>query len=99
MSRVRFPRGAAGDLPARASDAPAVLLTGPPGAGKTTLLVETAAALRADGWEPIYLDLLGAASSPERFVRAPPSTRCPRRRARSGRRRWTARWASPPAAS
>jgi AAA domain-containing protein len=70
MSRVRFPRGAAGELPVRAQAPAALVLTGPPGAGKTTLLVETAAALRAEGWEPIYLDLLGAASSPERFVRA-----------------------------
>src|SRR5262249_22204396 len=45
-----------------------LLLTGPPGAGKTTLLLETARALAARGWAPIYLDLMGAASSPERFV-------------------------------
>ncbi len=70
MNRVRFSRGAAEDLPARAQEPAALVLTGPPGAGKTTLLVETASALRAAGWEPVYLDLLGAASSPERFVRA-----------------------------
>ena len=70
MSRPRFPRGAAEDLPTRAQDSPPLVVTGPPGAGKTTLLVESAAALRATGWEPVYLDLLGAASSPERFVRA-----------------------------
>jgi hypothetical protein len=70
MSRPRFPRGDAEDLPARAQSSPPLLVTGPPGAGKTTLLVETAAALRAIGWEPVYLDLLGAASSPERFCRA-----------------------------
>ena len=70
MSRPRFPRGDAEDLPTRAQSEPPLVVTGPPGAGKTTLLVETAAALRAVGWEPVYLDLLGAASSPERFVRA-----------------------------
>ena len=70
MSRPRFPRGDAEDLPTRAQASPPLLVTGPPGAGKTTLLVEASAALRAAGWEPVYLDLLGAASSPERFVRA-----------------------------
>jgi AAA ATPase domain len=45
-----------------------VLLFGPPGAGKTTLLLETARALSARGWTCIYLDLMGAASSPERFA-------------------------------
>jgi len=44
------------------------LLFGPPGAGKTTLLLETARALSARGWTCIYLDLMGAASSPERFA-------------------------------
>ena len=45
-----------------------MLLFGPPGAGKTTLLLETAGALSARGWTCIYLDLMGAASSPERFA-------------------------------
>ena len=45
-----------------------VLLFGPPGAGKTTLLLETARALSGRGWSCIYLDLMGAASSPERFA-------------------------------
>jgi hypothetical protein len=70
MSEVRLPRGAASVLPERVKDSPPTLVTGPPGAGKTTLLLETADALRARGWEPVYLDLMGAASSPERFVRA-----------------------------
>jgi hypothetical protein len=46
-----------------------LLLAGPPGAGKTTLLLETAQALAA-GVTVVYLDLMGAASSPERFVSA-----------------------------
>ncbi|HET8647221.1 MAG TPA: ATP-binding protein, partial [Vicinamibacteria bacterium] len=41
---------------------------GPPGAGKTTLLQRTARALEGAGWATVYLDLMGAASSPERFV-------------------------------
>ena len=45
-----------------------LLVTGPPGAGKTTLLESAADALAADGWQPVYLDLFGAAASPERFV-------------------------------
>ena len=70
MSATRFPRGAAADLSQRLRDSPPILVTGPPGAGKTTLLLETADALRTAGWEPVYLDLMGAAASPERFVRA-----------------------------
>jgi hypothetical protein len=46
------------------------LLTGPPGAGKTTLLLRVAERLRADGWACVYLDLMAAASSPDRFVTA-----------------------------
>jgi AAA ATPase-like protein len=45
-----------------------LLVTGPPGAGKTTLLHVVAARLREQGWTAVYLDLMGAASSPERFV-------------------------------
>ena len=70
MSGARFPRGAAAGLSEQLRRAPPILVTGPPGAGKTTLLLETADALRAAGWAPVYLDLMGAASSPERFVRA-----------------------------
>lgn len=70
MSEVRFPRGAASGLAEQAGHAGPILVTGPPGGGKTSLLLETAAAMRARGWEPVYLDLMGAASSPERFVRA-----------------------------
>src|SRR3989442_8130798 len=55
---------------ARAPQAGPVLLFGPPGAGKTTLLLDTARALSARGWTCIYLDLMGAASSPERFALA-----------------------------
>jgi hypothetical protein len=46
------------------------LLTGPPGAGKTTLLLRVADRLRAEGWACVYLDLMAAASSPDRFVTA-----------------------------
>ena len=53
---------------ARVPQAGPALLFGPPGAGKTTLLLETARALSARGWACIYLDLMGAASSPERFA-------------------------------
>jgi len=70
MSRVRFPRCEASALAEHALHAAPILVTGPPGAGKTTLLLETAQALRSRGWEPAYLDLMGAASSPERFVRS-----------------------------
>ena len=55
---------------ARVAQAGPALLVGPPGAGKTTLLLEAARALSARGWTPIYLDLMGAASSPERFAMA-----------------------------
>jgi hypothetical protein len=51
-------------------DAGPLLLYGLPGSGKTTLLQLAAAALRARGWEPVYLDLLGAASTPDRLARA-----------------------------
>jgi hypothetical protein len=47
-----------------------VLLAGPPGAGKTTLLLRLADDLAREGWLPVYLDLMGAASSPDRLVSA-----------------------------
>jgi hypothetical protein len=57
-------------LVSRVKAGPALVLSGPPGAGKTTLLQGLAGALTRDGWVPVYLDLMGAASSPERFVAA-----------------------------
>jgi hypothetical protein len=54
----------------RAREGPPIVVTGPPGAGKTTLLLQTAKALEAEGWAVVFLDLMGAASSPERFVSA-----------------------------
>lgn len=45
-------------------------LVGPPGAGKTTLLLRVKALLEASGWACLYLDLMAAASSPDRFVTA-----------------------------
>lgn len=47
-----------------------VVVCGPPGAGKTTLLVQLGRRLRAQGWTAVYLDLMAAASSPDRFVTA-----------------------------
>jgi len=47
-----------------------VLLAGPPGAGKTTLLLRLADHLAREGWLPVYLDLMAAASSPDRMVSA-----------------------------
>jgi DNA polymerase III delta prime subunit len=47
---------------------PPFLFAGPPGAGKTTLLLGLARAFERDGWVCLYLDLMGAASSPDRFV-------------------------------
>ena len=68
---ARPPRLLPRQLPgARARSPPPSSLTGPPGAGKTTLLLRAADALAAAGWVPVYLDLMGAASSPERFVHA-----------------------------
>ena len=57
-------------LLARLREGPPFLLAGPHGAGKTTLLRHAATALAAEGWTPVYLDLMGAASSPDRFVTA-----------------------------
>jgi hypothetical protein len=54
----------------RASAPGPLLVAGPPGSGKTTLLRETHDALATAGWQPVTLDLMGAASSPERFVLA-----------------------------
>lgn len=54
----------------RALDGPPLLLAGPPGAGKTTALLSLAETLAASGWIPVYLDLMGAVSSPGRFVEA-----------------------------
>jgi hypothetical protein len=54
----------------RAKEGGPLVLAGPPGAGKTTLLLQAAQALADAGWTPVYLDLMGAASSPERFVNA-----------------------------
>lgn len=54
----------------RTRSGPPLLLVGPPGAGKTTLLLRVAAECRAAGGLPVYLDLFGACSSPDRFVRA-----------------------------
>ena len=51
-----------------ARQGPPLVLTGPPGAGKTTLLRQLAKHLAAEGSVPIYLDLMGACSTPERFV-------------------------------
>ncbi len=57
-------------LSRRARSGPPLLLSGPPGAGKTTLLLRLREVLAAEGWLPVYLDLMGAASSPDRFVLA-----------------------------
>lgn len=54
----------------RAQEGPPLLLTGPPGSGKTTLLLAAVDALTTEGWHPVYLDLLAAATSPERFVQS-----------------------------
>ncbi|MCI0548682.1 MAG: ATP-binding protein, partial [Candidatus Rokubacteria bacterium] len=57
-------------LLARARSSPPFLLTGPPGAGKTTLLLSLRETLVREGREPVYLDLMAAVSSPDRFVKA-----------------------------
>lgn len=57
------------ELSAKVRGSPPFLFAGPPGAGKTTLLLRLAEALARDGWAPVYLDLMGAASSPDRFVK------------------------------
>jgi hypothetical protein len=57
-------------LLSRARGGSPALLSGPPGAGKTTLLRSLGKRLEAEGWAVVYLDLMAAASSPERFVAA-----------------------------
>lgn len=61
-------RGLIEELLARARAGKPVVLTGPPGAGKTTALRALGAELAREGWVPVYLDLMGAASSPDRFA-------------------------------
>jgi hypothetical protein len=56
-------------LRARARGAPFVI-TGPPGIGKTWLLAALSERLQAEGTLAVRLDLMGAASSPDRFVAA-----------------------------
>jgi DNA polymerase III delta prime subunit len=56
------------ELLLRARSGKPFLLAGPPGAGKTTALRAVGAELAREGWVPIYLDLMGAASSPDRFA-------------------------------
>ena len=69
MSRFEVPRpDLAAALLARAREGPPLLLTGPYGAGKTTLLRQAAEVLAREGWLPVYLDLMPAASTPERLV-------------------------------
>ena len=69
MSTFEVPRP---DLEAQVRGAalagPPFLLAGPPGAGTTTLLLGLRRALESEGWACLYLDLMGAASSPDRFV-------------------------------
>ena len=47
-----------------------LLVIGPPGSGKTTLLLQLRERLLHEGLQPVYLDLMAAASSPDRFVKA-----------------------------
>ncbi len=69
MTRFEVPRpDLVAALLTRAREGPPLLLTGPYGAGKTTLLRQAAEALSREGWLPVYLDLMAAASSPDRLV-------------------------------
>ncbi len=69
MSPFEVPRADLDEaLVGRARAGPPLLLAGPPGAGKTTLLLRLRERLAGEGWLPVYLDLMGAASSPDRFV-------------------------------
>lgn len=66
-----LPRGRLVDeLAARTRDGAPALLCGPPGSGKTALLGMVAKRLSAQGWQPVYLDLMTAASCPDRLVHA-----------------------------
>jgi hypothetical protein len=56
------------ELLLRARGGKPFLLAGPPGAGKTTALRALGDHLAREGLAPIYLDLMGAASSPDRFA-------------------------------
>ncbi len=68
---VALPRDSLLAAAGEAARGPAALaLTGPLGSGKSALLAQLARALQAAGWRTVSLDLMGAASSPERFVRA-----------------------------
>jgi hypothetical protein len=51
-------------------DGPPFVLAGPPGSGKTTLLLALRERILRAGGRPVYLDLMGAASTPDRFARA-----------------------------
>ena len=71
MTFLEVPRPDLEDaLLSRARAGPPVVLAGPPGAGKTTLLRSLGRRLDAQGWAVVYLDLMAAASSPDRFVAA-----------------------------
>ena len=61
-------RGLTEELLLRARGGKPVVLTGPPGAGKTWALRALGEELAREGWVPIHLDLMGAASSPDRFA-------------------------------
>src|SRR5258706_15917933 len=69
MSPFEVPRADLDEaLVGRARAGPPLLLAGPPGAGKTPRLPGLRERLAGEGWLPVSLDLMGAASSPDRFV-------------------------------